>query len=123
MNKRRLTWLRVSFALVLFCITYLSLKTPTGNVHIQFNDKVGHFIAYAVLTFNAFLVFALSTKARRNALLIALVGYGLLMEYLQGFIPGREVSGFDLLANSLGVAIGWGLFSAARRYLERRTNG
>jgi VanZ family protein len=123
MNKRRLTFLRISFSLVLLGITYLSLKTPTGNVHIQFNDKVGHFIAYAVLTFNAFLVFALSTKARRNALLMALVGYGLLMEYLQGFVPGREVSGFDLLANSLGVAIGWGMFSAARRYFERQTNG
>ena len=115
--------MRISFALVLLGITYLSLRTPSGSVHIQFNDKIGHFIAYAVLTFNAFLVFALSTKARRNALLLALVGYGLLIEYLQGFVPGREVSGFDLLANSLGVAIGWGVFSAARRYHERRTNG
>jgi VanZ family protein len=39
------------------------------------------------------------------------------MEFLQGFVPGREVSGYDLLANSIGVGIGYFLFSRLKRYL------
>jgi len=48
---------------------------------------------------------------------LVLVGYGLFMEILQGFVPGREVSGLDLLANSVGVGIGFLLFNRLKRYL------
>jgi VanZ family protein len=32
--------------------------------------------------------------------------YGLLLEFLQGFIPGRESSLMDVLANTGGIVIG-----------------
>jgi VanZ family protein len=42
-------------------------------------------------------------------MLFAFILYGGLMEFLQGFVPGREVSAWDLVANTSGVLIGFAL--------------
>lgn len=117
MNKRQELLARVSFCAVLIGITFLSLKSVSHQTSIRVNDKVGHFIAYAVLSLNALLVWRQRQVKFKIGLGLALVGYGLLMEFLQGFVPGREVSAFDLLANSIGVGIGYLLFSRVKRYL------
>ncbi len=87
-------------------IVYLSLKSPSGGVNIQLNDKVGHFIGYGVLSLHTFLVFGFKPLRKGIFLIIGLIAWGVLMEGLQGFVPGREVSGLDIVANSIGVAIG-----------------
>ena len=98
--------LRVLLALEFLGIVYLSLKSPQNGVNIQLNDKVGHFIGYGVLSLNTFLVFEFKPLRKGIFLIIGLIGWGVLMEGLQGFVPGREVSGLDIVANSIGVAIG-----------------
>jgi VanZ family protein len=87
-------------------IIYLSLKSPTGGVHVQLNDKVGHFIGYGILSLNTFLVFGFRSRWQTTFIVLFLIGWGILMEWLQGFVPGREVSGLDIVANSIGVVIG-----------------
>jgi VanZ family protein len=105
--------------LELLGIIYLSLKSPNGGVNIQLNDKVGHFIGYGVLSLNTFLVFGFRSKLQTTLILFLLIGIGFLMEWLQGFVPGREVSGLDIIANSIGVAIGTTLYFARVRYQSR----
>ena len=111
--------LRVFLVLEFLGIVYLSLKSPNGGVNVQLNDKVGHFIGYGVLSLNTFLVFGLKPQIKGILLIMGLVGMGVILEGLQGFVPGREVSGLDIAANSIGVAIGTALYFAWKRYQSR----
>jgi VanZ family protein len=111
--------LRLMLLLEFVGIIYLSLKSPNGGVNVQLNDKVGHFIGYGVLSLNTFLVFGFHPVKKGSLFLFGLLGMGTLLEGLQGFVPGREVSGLDILANSIGVAIGTALYFAWKRYQSR----
>jgi VanZ family protein len=39
-----------------------------------------------------------------------MISYGFLMELLQGFVPGRDPSGLDMIANSSGILVGLVIF-------------
>ena len=117
MNKSQERLARVCLVAILMGITFLSLKSVSQHTSIRVNDKVGHFIAYALFSLNALVVWRQRQPKFKIGLALALFGYGLLMEFLQGFVPGREVSAYDLLANSIGVGIGYLLFSRLKRYL------
>lgn len=98
----------VSAVAVFLIITVLSLMPPKSGVEIPTNDKVGHFLAYAAFAFNLCL---LATRNKQFLWLLPLIiCYGILIEFLQGFIPGRQPSFLDVVANSTGVLIGAGLF-------------
>jgi VanZ family protein len=118
MNKSQKVLLLLLF-LELVGIVYLSLKSPSGGVHVQLNDKVGHFIGYGILSLNTFLVFGFRSRWRTTFIVLFLIGWGVLMEWLQGFVPGREVSGLDIVANSIGVAIGTTVSFWWNRYQSR----
>jgi VanZ family protein len=105
--------------LELLGIIYLSLKSPNGGVNVQLNDKVGHFIGYGVLSLNTFLVFGFKPIRKGILLIIGLLGMGAILEGLQGFVPGREVSGLDIVANSIGVAIGTALYFVWKKYQSK----
>lgn len=111
--------LRLLFLFELLGIIYLSLKSPNGGVNVQLNDKVGHFIGYGVLSLNTFLVFGFNLQRKGSLLIMGLVGMGIILEGLQGFVPGREVSGLDIVANSIGVAIGTALYFLWKRVQSR----
>lgn len=99
------TLLKTSLVCVIVGITILSLLPPKSGVELGEHDKINHFIAYTVFSLNAGLL--ATTWKRHFYLLPFLIGYGLLMEYCQGFVPGREPSWLDALANTTGVAIGF----------------
>jgi VanZ family protein len=103
-------------ALVVFvAITVLSLMPPRTNLSIHANDKVGHFIAYAVFSLNVLLLGKNIKQYTLSTLLI--VAYGILIEFLQSFV-GRETSFYDFLANSAGVSIGIILFLLFRKAIN-----
>lgn len=95
--------LRISLTLLIIAITYLSL-TPTTSISVG-NDKIGHFLAYSILMINIGLITLNHRKAFITGAIFA-VFYGGLMEGGQYFVPGREVSGLDMIANVSGVCIG-----------------
>ena len=104
-------------ALVVFvAITVLSLMPPRNNLTIPTNDKVGHFIAYAVFSLNILLLGKNIMQYTVSTLLI--VAYGILIEFLQSFV-GRETSFYDFLANSAGVSIGIVLFLFFRKAINQ----
>jgi VanZ family protein len=116
-----------SAILVFIAITILSLLPPRTNLEIPTNDKIGHFMAYATFSLNICLLFTRVSK-QLLLLLLGVIGYGILLEFLQGFV-GRSTSFYDFLANTIGVSIGFVLylFLAWQRWryspqmLKRRT--
>jgi VanZ family protein len=79
-------------------------------------DKLRHVAAFAVLAWVAMVAWAGTPKlALRVA--IGLLAYGLFIEAVQGRLDGRHASGWDLLADAVGVAFGLALarqFNPAR---------
>ena len=96
-----------SFLLILVVITLLSLLPPRSTVDLGNKDKLSHFVAYSVLATNALLIRVF--RSNTLLLILCLVVFGGLMEFFQGFVPGREVSTWDMAANSGGVLIGFAL--------------
>ncbi len=81
------------------------------------NDKIGHFISYAMLS----AWFSLLVEQRKSlwSILFGLIVYGLLLEFLQGLISYRSGDLADAVANSLGVITGLVFyFSPLRRVLR-----
>ena len=95
--------LRLLFISFLLGIAYMSL-VPYESVNIG-NDKIGHFIAYMILMFNAGLIFFKKKKKFLLAILFCIT-YGFLIEILQQFVPGRFMSLEDFIANTIGVIVG-----------------
>ncbi len=96
--------LRWIFYLLILLVAFLSLKPRIQGLDIQVNDKFGHGLAYFVLMVNGFLAFG---KKKEVLLILFLVLFGALMEILQGLTPNREASFLDLLANAIGICLGW----------------
>ena len=98
----------VLFIILIIAITLLSLLPPKSGIELGKSDKLNHFLAYAILSLNFGF---LSTKIRSYFIGIQfLIAYGLLIEFFQGFVPGRDPSFYDALANSVGVFLGFFIF-------------
>lgn len=98
--------------LILLGITILSLLPIAGLPEkTGFTDKQSHFIAWGTA---ALVGFTLFPRAGWRILLLLLF-WGVAIEYAQQFIPKRQFSGLDVLANTLGVLLGWGTAMLVRR--------
>lgn len=116
------TELELRLAKVWFALAYLVLLAYGAVSLIPApdmggSDKVAHFVAYAVLS----AWFSLLVEQRKSLWLIlfGLVGYGLLLEFLQSLTSYRQGDMADAVANSLGVIVGLAFyFSPLRRILR-----
>ena len=98
----------VLFIILIIAITVLSLLPPKSGLELGKSDKLNHFLAYAILSLNFGFI---STKIRSYFIGIPfLIAYGLLIEFFQGFVPGRDPSFYDALANFVGVFSGFFIF-------------
>lgn len=83
-------------------------EAPPGWELFPHQDKAFHFFAYAVLMLLIYKVFlhsphrALTPYTVFLAALIS-IGYGTALEFYQWYLPGRECSIADFLANCGGV--------------------
>jgi len=97
-------------------IFYLSSRTWSGASLFPFSDKVFHLILYFGL--GGLTLWALRMTKLRGKTHIAYIAfvcavlYGLSDEIHQLFVPGREFSIMDLLADAVGAALG--IFVAAK---------
>ena len=98
----------VLFIIFMIVITILSLLPPKSNLELGKSDKIYHLLAYAILSLNFGFI---SSKIRSYFIGIPfLIAYGLLIEFFQGFVPGRDPSFYDALANFVGVFSGFFIF-------------
>ena len=114
-SRRRARWgVAIGYAVSLFVLSSIpSEEIPVGMpLHA---DKVAHAIAYAILA----LLFCRAWRApTRKALVFTAIlctAYGILNEAQQSFIPGRECSGWDAVANAFGASVTTLLWSRFRR--------
>ena len=106
-------WFGLAYAQLLV-VAVLSLIPALPNV--GGSDKLGHFLAYAVLS----IAFSLIIRQRKSLgwILFGLIAFGILMEYLQGLTGYRYADPEDAVANSIGVVFGVLFhFSPLRRVL------
>ncbi len=89
-------------------VEYLGMGNET--YHIK-----GHFIMYILLC----LALYKSTKNLRKSFFIS-SGYGILMELMQKFIPGRSFEYKDILINSFGALIALGILWKRSLFLPKR---
>ena len=107
-------------------IYYLS-DQPTVDMPSLFayQDKLMHLAAFAVLGFlslGAMRVSAAGFRAGQVWLSIMLVSlFGVLIEYNQSFLPGRDASIGDLVADLAGASLGAGLLYWLSRHIVART--
>ena len=114
-------WLAVGWLLVIFVIWItLTPKPPHELQVIPHLDKVGHFLAYALLT--AWFAAALSGRKWLTSLTIAFIVMGGVLEILQRF-TGRDPSAFDWLIDTGGAVLGAGLPRAWLACMYRWING
>lgn len=82
-------------------------------------DKIVHCVEYTLLGVLAFRALAGTTKltCRRLLALVVLgvVLYGISDEFHQMFVPGRDFSWFDVLADGAGGIIGACLFMVSKK--------
>ena len=97
-------------------IFYLSSQ-PHPEEHLpsflfeDFSDKVLHAVAYGILAILCYRTFrwAAGPAVARQAVVLAIVtasGFGITDELHQAFVPFREASWQDWLADTIGAAIG-----------------
>ena len=84
-------------------------------------DYARHFLAFSLLATLAWTARASTNCPSAIILLASLLSYAILTEAVQGFIPDRFFQWLDILANTVGIAVGWNLpAQLARRRASRR---
>ncbi len=114
----RYSFVVLTFALMTF-IFFQSLTPVRINIDTHNTDKMVHFAAYFILA-----SIALPAFPKTNALfvLLAVIGFGGLIEFLQGLnFVGRTPDIWDFFANGLGAIcawVGWQATSAIWRHIR-----
>lgn len=103
--SRPALWLGLWYFGWLLCIALSLIPPPPVSLPVPAGDKIGHFLAYALLSAWAVWIFASARHQRRAAL--ALCALGLLIEIAQGTLTRhRMMDGWDALADAIGVLVG-----------------
>ena len=106
LNKNLLLFGALGYTLTLGILSLVS-NDNIPYFGTNYEDKVYHLVAYALLTFLWYKVFA--AFHIKNSIFIAFiisVIYGIIIEVLQGQLTdARDSSILDVIANMIGVAI------------------
>lgn len=93
------------FWIFLLATTYLSLTSGPPDALEVFSDKIIHCVGYLLLMLSCDLAYWPGRKLVGKILF--LLGFSITIEIFQHFIPHRQFSGLDILANLTGLT--WGL--------------
>lgn len=99
-------WLWSGLWMLAIAAVVIGSLLPSSDLpSVKVNDKVEHFVAYALLSAGAVQLFARRLSWAFVCVLLVLMGIGL--EYLQAQMGlGRMLDRNDALANTIGVLIG-----------------
>lgn len=112
-------WLLVGYILIA-AVFYLSLTPDPLKIEtsIIYFDKINHFTAYFVLMFWFAQIYY--SLFQRRTLFIVFVCMGVLIEVLQAFEITRMFEWYDMLANTLGVALAFVITRGDIRFILNR---
>ncbi|MEO7937574.1 MAG: VanZ family protein [Burkholderiaceae bacterium] len=106
---------RLALAALLVVVLALSLLPLGPDAPTTGWDKTNHLLAFSTLA----VLGCLAYPGRTPTTLLALLGYGALIEVLQSFTDYRSAEWADLLADALGLLVGWALLRLARATVRR----
>ena len=94
----------VGYTISLGILSLVNL-TDVPKLNTGYDDKIAHFVLYAGLCLFWFMSFyALKSKSSLVLASLLSIGFGLVIEILQGIVSiHRTTEVFDLVANCLGV--------------------
>jgi len=101
-SKKTFVW-RMLFCIAVSTITYLATTEQSYPVISDFNDKFSHVFAFLVLAFLA--DFSYPEYSYNYYKITALFGYGVSIEIIQYYIPNRQFSFYDMLADLIGLML------------------
>lgn len=108
------------WALTVIVLTLIPSKA-IPDVRIFQADKLVHFFIFGVQmvlsSYGLSRTFHLTGKPKKPLLVAALFSFllGIFTEFTQQYVPGRSPSVFDMIANTVGVGLGYYLFIVAKR--------
>ena len=114
MNKK----FQIMLVICFIAIEYLATTTQEIKPLAHTWDKANHFIAFMTLYILLSLAYKNLSILMKIALLLA---FGMQIEIVQSFIPGRDFSGFDVVADSVGIAIGIVTYYFYEKYRRKLT--
>ncbi len=123
--RRRFGWwlaLLAAYWLALLAATHVPWRAAR---RIEHADKVGHFVAYAILAALLYATGRLAFRPRVGfvvAVFALIAVYATLDEWLQNFVPRRTADLYDWLADLAGAAFALAL-CLVLKYASRRAPG
>jgi VanZ family protein len=102
--------LRIAFYAAAALVAAVSLLPGTTLPSTSIGDKAEHVIAYAVLG-----LLGAASWERGVRVILGLAAFGLAIEMLQTFSPGRSPDPLDVVADIAGAGVGCGLAILLRR--------
>lgn len=100
--RRRNTLFRVALLAAVSVTFFFAFSQTEHPVVEHLNDKLKHIVAFVVLSFLTDFAFPRSPFAHRK--IAALLMLGVFIEVVQYFLPYREASFLDVLADAVGIA-------------------
>lgn len=115
---KRLLLIRLLFAIAMLGILVMSLL-PVSHPDFSPNDKLNHLMAYGGL-----MMLGALGWSKHMVVAVGLVGFGVVIEGLQGMTSYRVFSVADMLANGAGVMLGWLIVKLGQgsRIIRRRSH-
>lgn len=105
MSRSIIVALRIALVIMLAMILHLATSQQSYPVMADVNDKLNHLLAFGALALLGDFAFPARVFGWKKFLW--LLGYGVLIECIQYFLPNREASALDVLADATGLAIYW----------------
>lgn len=100
-------WLCIGILLLLLVLVGSVIPIPAPVRSIMLHDKVAHTLAYAGLM--GWFAQIFRHDLTRLILVVGLVMMGVGIEFLQGMTGSRQFDVLDMVANTSGVVLAWGL--------------
>ena len=113
---RRLVLVAIGWAWAA-AIVWLSLTPSPPKIDFQESDKLGHFLAYGSLML--WFCFLYATTKPRIAYAAGFVVMGIGLEFVQRALGYRTYEVLDMVANAVGVLLGWAAALAVPRIRVR----
>ena len=100
------TWIALG-VMIIAAIWIFSLIPNPPHIGVEGEDKAGHFVAYGIMM----LWWSQILVRSRDRLIIAaaFVAMGIAIEFVQGWTGWRTFEVADMIADAIGVALGWGI--------------
>ena len=116
-DKQRIIIWRLVFFSALSAVMILALMPTSGVQGFTGQDKLLHCITFSVLFLMACQGYP--NQAYRKWLYLGLFFYGVSMELLQGQTDYRSMEMLDLVADILGITLGYLLLTFYARYFPK----